>query len=338
MTKKLVSLSHRERVDRDLRECHGWGKRSITTTEWSYWVDEIGALGVDEVARRIDKKWRSETLLEATESAEPAVNMSTELSAFVYARSALLAARATTDPEVLRFRTEHLGDKLLQPTEIESWIRRVAEAEGPLTQTVTLDVPAGWVPGDPIPINALVHRTVSSVLFPVNGKTDLQPVSKGGVLDQLRVLSEGLSRIHGWQTAQGVAFVLTGHTPLVQMITAKINQHSGQDHLSNESGESFHRQTITFEVDPDTPSELVSAIYTQYRAVLRGTRARLPRSERSRLVAFCAFERLSFRLPDIRRHWNHENTDIEHFPDQREFRVALHDAERRVAGHPRPQR
>jgi len=51
---------------------------------------------------------------------------------------------------------------------------------------------------------------------------------------------------------------------------------------------------------------------------------------------FAARERLSWNLPEIRTHWNyHHGDEIERFPDQRQFRVALNNAERRVAGVPR---
>jgi len=170
--------------------------------------------------------------------------------------------------------------------------------------------------------------------YPDNGVMRGQPVAAGGVLDRLRAIAELLHRAHGWQPAQAVGFVLTGHTPLVSLVTVTTSEHIGSEHITGRAR--VPRQQVTIVADPDTPTELVTAIYTQTRNRLRGPRARLPRIERSLLVTFAAHERRWFTLPEIRRRWNHHHGDeIERHPDQRQFRVALNNAERRVAGVPR---
>jgi len=334
MTKQPVSLSPRQRIDRDLREHYGWTRRRLSDREWSLWADEIDVFGIDEIARRVDQQWRSESEIEPTDDSSR-LRMSDELSAFVHARSAVLAARANSDPVVEQFRDEHVGDPLLHPDDIPEWIVARAAEDGTPTHQVTITVPAGWMPGDPIPSDSRPGRRVLVLQYPDNGVMREQPVAAGGVLDRLRVIAELLHRAHGWQPAQAVGFVLTGHTPLVQMVTVRTADHWAAEHIAT-TGPMHLRQQVTIVADPDTPTELVTAIYTQTRDRLRGPRARLPRIGRSLLVMFAAHERRWFTLPEIRRRWNHHHGDeVERHPDQRQFRVALNNAERRVAGVPR---
>ena len=80
-------------------------------------------------------------------------------------------------------------------------------------------------------------------------------VRKGGILGDLRVLSESLSGRYAWQKAQATVFVLTGNPPLLSSLRGGANLRPSQPISSH----------ITMEIDPTLIPEEVVKGYKKLR-------------------------------------------------------------------------
>lgn len=254
-------------------------------------------------------------------------SLPTEFASFVWARSLLAATDAADDPGVVAFRADVLGGRLVELDGVQPWVEQQAALDGPATVYARLVVPHGWQPGDPVPAGAeCAELAIDSLDY---GASDGQWVHKvmlarSGVLDRLRQLSERLGPVYGWQPAQASTFVLTGCTPIVQVLRMTTSALPGP------------RQRVVIAADPDVAPELVAAAFRRARSMVLGPRVRPPSLYGSELVVHAA-ERPGVDTRGLWRQWN--DAHPEHpYPELRAFQQALRDARRRVLGQPKQQR
>ena len=185
--------------------------------------------------------------------------------------SLLLAADADEDAQVEMFRKTALGDRLLRAAEIEPWIQQQASRDGPPTRWVRVPIPrenrltaepAGFsitpaltIAGTERPIGFALESLDYGV--PEDNWSRCIPVALGGTLGQLRLISEELANSYGWQKAQAVLFVLTGATPIVEILSVEAHEHTLP---------ALSRLVLT--VDPFLPASEVNRRYTAARSKL----------------------------------------------------------------------
>lgn len=230
-----------------------------------------------------------------------------------WALSQIVAAEMTKGERVTGFRRDHLEGGLIKWPEAQSWIQRCAAADGPSTTDLTVTIPhsrldyngRGEARLDP-PLERMTAFKVSreSLEYAVPGSDWVLhvPVSSGGVLDQLRRLSEWLASKCTWMSAQATIFVLSGVVPLISSVRTTTTVVSSNRKWA---------ARIVLDIDPAaTPDEVLRV----YQAVREGSglahrRTITPRL--ARLAAFATAEHAELPWKERQRLWN------EKFPDWR---------------------
>jgi hypothetical protein len=199
-------------------------------------------------------------LLEPSELRLPRRLSKFELRARVL--GALLAQDANKRPEVIKFRSKYLSQKLLSPDQVEDWIRRNSKADGETTLWVTLPMTQSeyeqFRSGGCPPLGDKSYGWVAKFLsYAVPGSSWEHKIgiAVGGTLDKLRQLSEMLTLRYAWDRAQATQFVLTGQIPVLEPIRARSELKSRFD----VSGR------ITLTLDPALSADEVAAYYRKIR-------------------------------------------------------------------------
>lgn len=192
--------------------------------------------------------------------------------------SLLLAVDAGRRDDVRLFRSDALGGEVLPLDGVDGWIR--AHREEP---TFWVRVPLGaqklhvGADGDArIAPRVLISRVQASSWEEVRLEyvdehrvAQTVAVTVGGVLDDLRAMSETLSRTYAWTRAQATVFVLTDAVPLLEEIRVRT------DGRSNPAA-----SRICLEVDPTVPAARVAGAYRREQQRLLVSRPR-PLGEKS---------------------------------------------------------
>lgn len=239
------------------------------------------------------------------------------IARFVWARSLVNVAAADDEPDVQRFRIDVLRGRLLKHEQVACWVERQRKRDGAPTTYVTVAAPPGWKRGDPLPTDpmscAMSRQTLAYGIADDRSEHHVF-VAAGGVLDRLRLLSVDLAGKYQWQQAQASVYVLTGLTPVVQLLDVRRTLAG--------------RPQVTIVADPDVPTEVVEEHYKQCRAELLGRRARRPFPRGIELVVH-ATERPGFDTRALWHQWNREHPS-ESYDTPKAFGQALRDARRRV--------
>ncbi len=203
--------SLRSKVNREL-------DRPVSDDEWRL-LDAQGVL-----RRDIDPSGIAETVKQfrrafsRQEVAVPMLDRGGELTpARVHAISELVARHASEDARVQGFRSRRLPNGLLEFERIEAWISTIAKADGKPSQYSTVVASAATRKCPDVGISARYLCYGS----PASNFVRNIPVAHNGVLDELRGITEILSKRYGWQPAQATLFVLTGVPPLVSTLRVK---------------------------------------------------------------------------------------------------------------------
>lgn len=228
-------ITPHERVRQDVEFILGFGLRDRT---WDYLLGK----GFVESCLKGEKSTEAladeaKQLLEASggytsEQTDPAMfereaGQTPPIEARMDAISVLLAREARKEDRVKAFRDKVLRGHLIPWEEVEDWINRQKDTDGPSTLWLRVPVPPGHsmrvVKGHPVPDPPM---TVSEEDPAWGASTDLLayalpgdrwprrlPVAREGVLGYLRSVSVSLSRTFGWHEAQATVFVLTDVTP-----------------------------------------------------------------------------------------------------------------------------
>ena len=210
--------------------------------------------------------------------------------------SLLLAVEAAKDEEVLSFRSDVLGGSLLSRHQVDGWIKRQAEEDGPAKLWLTVPVPTDTkvrsfttfaTTEPPLTISKetpaiLIQRQYLSYVSLLVGMdedpTREVPTAEGGILERLRQLSEALARHYGWDQALATNFVLTGEAPMVHSVEIRASYPSNFRTLAR----------ISLTVDPALSPREVTDHYRRVRAEIVGGRHRELSEKHMRLATFTA--------------------------------------------------
>ena len=214
------------------------------------------------------------------------------------ALSRVLAAYAAREGEVARFRREVLGGRLLARGEVEEWVDRQAERDGPPTRWLVAPLPPDVQPqaGEPLTLALQACRVQVETLryvVPDDPWVRARPVAAEGVLGRLERLSRRLADRYGWHPAQATVFVLTGAVPLVDAVRVAWRR-----------GAVPALDRIVLDLDPVlTPAE-VAVRYRQARAQALGKALVRPQSEKHLALAVFAVEHPDGTLRERMAAWN----------------------------------
>ncbi|MBN1460104.1 MAG: hypothetical protein JXA57_11230 [Armatimonadetes bacterium] len=230
-----------------------------------------------------------------------------------YALSCLLAREAAVLPEVVEFRRKYLGGEVLAWKDMEDWILRQAEADSGYSQYIEVVIPedtvvrptlSGLVVESPVPLAEL--RTEGGVRarfleYGVEGGTWVEsvPVRSGGVLDELRKLSDRLARSYSWKTDQATVFVLTGVIPL--MVGIRLETEVQSEHPA--------ASRVTLIIDPVVSPQEVFEAYGQVRERMMEGTARPLTEKHLKLAVFAAERRPPAKWAEVMEAWNREYPD-----------------------------
>jgi hypothetical protein len=211
---------------------------------------------------------------------------------------------------VARFRREVLHGRLLARRDVEAWVKQRATREGPPT-----------IVADPM-------RGRSVVLLPfgtADGGISHVAITRGGVLDRLRQIVDGLVRAYGWQPAEAATYVLAGGTPALPALQGQI-----QRHLPLRA-----RSRIVLTIDPTcTPAEVTRA-YRRLRHQHFGWLRRL--TPKHAALAVWAFRFRDRPIAEQLARWNAQAPRRDQYARASRFRRDSRQALRRLAelGGPR---
>jgi hypothetical protein len=217
---------------------------SLTLEETVVWERELADVETKQKAKALAKRIRSNRRRgqpSGVVMVDPDVvpDAMGGMRADALAVSALLAVEANNpaiEPKVHEWREAHLGSGVrLVWEEVEQWLEETGADEQPTT-LVTFAAPPGvtfgrvgdgYVPSEPIvfdPSHPLKPPFRTSHLVLTFGKpgstaSSARLCAVGSVLDQLRLLSEGLADRYRWSRGQATVFVLTGLTPVLSPIS-----------------------------------------------------------------------------------------------------------------------
>ena len=252
------------------------------------------------------------------------------------ALSCLLADVAAEDPGVVAFRQAHLGDELLAWERVEGWLKRQAEQDGPASTWLRALLPddhkLGIHRGQPYPDPAMeISRNRPGVGFtraalryaaPDSRWTRTILIRQGGVLDQLRYLSERLAKRYNWLDAAATVFVLTGGIPAVDRILLQVRAHQEPSASSR----------IELVVDPTVKPAELAQFYADFRSKLVSKRHRTQSKKHLTLAIFSTTRPKGQTWKDQLRKWNkqygrlgrYRESDVANFgKDVRQARARL---------------
>jgi len=249
--------------------------------------------------------------------------------------SLVMAEEAAAEPGVVAFRREYVGEGLLPWERVDSWIKRQAKRDGPASTWLQVLVPddrkmrhgfGRHTPDRPIEISREQPAQGASwwalkYAFP-DGSPRAVHVRYGGVLDQLRYLSERLAKRYSWSETGAVLFVLTGACPLLGRV--KVNVRAVDDPPAC--------SRIELVVDPTVkPAELAER-YVEARKKLVSKRHRTQSKKHLTLAIFSTMRPKGQKLKDQLREWNkqyghlgrYRESDVSNFgKDVRQARARL---------------
>jgi hypothetical protein len=229
--------------------------------------------------------------------------------------SELLAGIARRSADVTAFRENVLAERLLKHEEVAGWIGgRVDESRYPIAVLVRLppdliridengefQLPPGALEG--LPIESLAPHEVLEYSRPGAPWVEHIPIGRDGALNQLRLISERLALVFGWQKAQATVFVLTDDVPLLPglMITLSwgsvVRDLSVLRHLR-----CLARLTLT--IDPLMAPSEVAEQYRKTRRSILLKKLRALSEKQMHLAAFCC-DLPALKQPDMKA-WNKE--------------------------------
>lgn len=228
-----------------------------------------------------------------------------------YALSRLLAIEAGRSLEVRGFRERHLGGPTLKWEALEGWIQARVAAEGTPSQYAEVELPEGatlrvtpegtYIESATALKDVRVEGRVSAKLlkYGVPGGKWVQAVGtkRGGVLDELRRLSEKLSREYSWTMDQATVFVLTDVTPYMVGIRQETSVQTEHPAASK----------IRLEIDPIVaPVEALNTYSSLRQKMLQGTYRPLKQKYLD-LAVFAAERRPEAKWAEIMKAWNAEH-------------------------------
>jgi Sulfotransferase family len=191
-----------------------------------------------------------------------------------HAVSFLLAREAADDPDVVAFRADVMGSRLLALDQVEDWVIGQARRETGRRPMRTLE----YVGAHGVPLR--------------------RPTVEDGVLERLRRLGGELVERYGWEQHEATTFVLTDLVPILEPIRSSIV-----------GGRPMRPPTrLVLEVDPSVSPSEVRKQYKALRRALFPGRVRRIEDRRLQLAVFVANHR-DQSWESLFRAWNHAHRD-----------------------------
>ncbi len=134
--------------------------------------------------------------------------------------------------------------------------------------------------------------------FPLPGEPPVTVMtSAGGVLEELRELSQRLARRFSWNPLQAVLFILTGAIPSVPLVRVTSERSASRP--------AFTR--VVLDVDPTASPSLVAEQYRQHRKDIFPRRVRALSARHLKLAAFVARRAGAATWPELFEEWNRKH-------------------------------
>jgi hypothetical protein len=206
------------------------------------------------------------------------------LNARIEAISTLLARDADTDPEVIELRSR-LGPPM-DWSEVPAWVEETAKADGPPTVWVEVPLPdgggvvmtsSGFEVTPPLVVDRADGYRRRSLEYVAQDDTTVrrQSVRRGGTLEAVATVVDGLARRYGWWPAHATVYLLCGMVPLQLPVRVEVPLASSLGRHSE----------VVLHVAPTTSSTEVQSAYLRARGVRR---RRSVGEKHALLAAFCA--------------------------------------------------
>jgi hypothetical protein len=223
--------------------------------------------------------------------------------------SRLLAKQAENDGEVIGFRRRRLRGRLLAPGDVPGWIGAQRKKDGPATGWLIVAFPPrhkrhlrgdGFCHVSPpyrvskrSPLRSLgTTLKLLKYIAPRSEWVQKVPTAAGGVLEELRSITERLAAGYGWTEAQVTGFVLTGEVPLLPL--ARVTEQTAEV------------SRIILDVDASLTPKQVASFYLQARRGLTKRRARQLKEKNLRLTTWNADRADEEGWPDKMKAWNRQ--------------------------------
>jgi hypothetical protein len=235
--KAARSASTQAAAQTRLQAADVWGRwvyaKMLATVNYaSAWGGTVAPVDLGEPTREDLRALRDEVAAACAEVAKDDEGQAAELRARrldpAEMRRVALARRRNKHHElafaVQEFRSAHdLDEQLLDPSQVEQWVRTQAEMDGPAREVGQFVMDASGSPvGDPIEVEQLMlaykYRDGS------RWRRGEVPVNPGGVLDELRLLSDVLARRLRWRPEDAATFVVSKVVPQVEALTSRLVQ------------------------------------------------------------------------------------------------------------------
>lgn len=208
----------------------------------------------------------------------------------------LLAAEASRNPRVACFRREVLGDRLLSPEEVPTWIQGQARKDGPATVWVTVpaqgkphETDPGRIIWEGAPPEKVREWEIETLRYlRPDGHPERVMISVFGILGRLKALAEELAAAYWWSTEEAVNFILTGRFPAIRKAEVRLEYRG--------------RQVIALTADVSLSPEEVGKLYGKFRRWAVGWVRRLDKKSQE-LAAFCV-EHMGSPWRGIMERWN----------------------------------
>ena len=205
--------------------------------------------------------------------------------------SNLVADVARQDPDVVRFRANHLGGKIKPWTDLAEWIEKQSKLV-PETVDVTIAIRKDDFSNPPrhasdlasVAPRARITQWKANVLayaIPGDQWVHKIAVNRDSALDSLRILSDSLSKSYGWQPAQATVFVVTDTVAYIDPIRAI----GPSEQIRNRIDMGWTRR-ITLDIDPTLTPDEVAAAYQRVRKANGLSRLRQMSPKHLQLASF----------------------------------------------------
>jgi len=217
---------------------------------------QAGIITSQKAANQVAQIWDPTPTSQSEHRSEAIANKTSESEKnLASCISEVLALRANIEPQVIAFRTTHLNGEFLSQDTIDSWVASTINHEGVSTT------------GRELVYITEFSRVPTSIC-----------VVEGGVLDELRELSELLAHDYGWQLEQASSFVLSNSTPHVESIQLSADVYPNHP----------FRNRVTLKIDPTIAPEEVVKAYIWARSQWFETRFRHQSIKHQNLALFHA--------------------------------------------------
>jgi hypothetical protein len=303
----------------------------ITDDDWCFVVVDAGGqvrhdTGLREefieAAREVVERLRGWRALKAASARQTRTYAPTSRDERYDGLSEVLAVEAASDPGVIRWRGDHLPDRLLSEHEVRDFLTALWWERPDVVPAIVLVPGSHRARHKPVE-GQYVQDVQRSITYRVDGGlTGMSDVPANSPLGELADLRSRLANSYQWEPVDAVMFVLTGEVPRVHPILVT---------WATRGRAATAR--ITLSIHPQTPKSAVAEAYANARKdpLMGGiSESRRLDSRASALAAFLAHHREQ-SWPSRGKDWNQRYPDWQ-YTSARAFATDAKRAWKRVTG------